>query len=102
MAPPPPHQAPFDHSILPETRSILAASAKRGGWDEAMDCRLDISCVRRPTGRVAVLEFFVASREDNIHVGLSLLGDLRGEVSSEQEILHRLMGRLASSVRHRQ
>ena len=53
-------------------------------------------------GNGAVLEFVVASREDNIQDRLSLLGDQPGEVSAEQEVSLRLLRRLASSVRHQQ
>ena len=116
----------FDLSVLPKIREFLGAFATRSGWDGAMVARLDAVCeetlltlirheeedeekrerrlrlVAYREGNGAVLEFVVASREDNIQDRLSLLGDQPGEVSAEQEVSLRLLRRLASSVRHQQ
>ena len=53
-------------------------------------------------GGGAVLEFVVASRDENVQDRLALLGDEPGEAPAEEEVSLRLLRRLASSVRHRQ
>ena len=53
-------------------------------------------------GGGAVLEFVVASRDENVQDRLALLGDEPGEAPAEEEVSLRLLRRLASSVRHQQ
>ena len=53
-------------------------------------------------GGGAVLEFVVASQDENVQDRLALLGDEPGEASAEEEVSLRLLRRLASSVRHQQ
>ena len=115
-------EAPFDLSVLPKIREFLGAFAVRSGWGAAMAERLDAACeetlltlirqehdekrrlrlVSYREGSGAVLEFVVASREDNIEDRLALLGKDPGEVLAEREVSLRLLHRFASSVRHQQ
>ena len=115
-------EAAFDLSVLPKIREFLGAFASRSGWDAAMAQRLDAACeetlatlARRESeeerrlrlvayreGAGAVLEFFVASRDENVQDRLALLGDEPGEAPAEEEVSLRLLRRLASSVRHQQ
>ena len=53
-------------------------------------------------GGGAVLEFVVASRDENVQDRLALLGDEPGETPAEEELSLQLLRRLASSVRHQQ
>ena len=112
----------FDLSVLPAIRKFLGAFAVRSGWDAAMANRLDAVCeetiltlaaqeseeqrrlrlVAYREGSGAVLEFVVASREDNIQDRLALLPDEPGALPPEHEVSLRLLRRLASSVHHRQ
>ena len=100
----------------------VGAFASRSGWDAAMAQRLDAACeetlltlvrqekeeerrlrlVAYREGGGAVLEFVVASRDENVQDRLALLGDEPGEALAEEEVSLRLLRRLASSVRHRQ
>ena len=115
-------EAAFDLSVLPKIREFLGAFASRSGWDAAMAERLDAACeetlltlVRQENaeerrlrlvayreGGGAVLEFVVASRDENVQDRLALLGDEPGEAPAEEEVSLRLLRRLASSVRHQQ
>ena len=117
-------EAAFDLSALPSIAEFLAAFATRSGWDEAMTERLNAACeetlltlirqeekqqekrrvrlVAYREGSGAVLEFVVASRDDNIQDRLALLGEVPGEAPAEREVSLRLLRRLASSVRHQQ
>ena len=115
-------EAAFDLSVLPKIRELLGAFAYRSGWDAAMAERLDAACeetlltlIRQEEGEErrlrlvayregsgAVLEFVVASRDENVQDWLALLGDEPGEAPSEEEVSLRLLRRLASSVRHQQ
>ena len=119
-------EAAFGLSALPNIGEFLAAFAARSGWDEAMTERLNAACeetlltlirqnkkeeeeeerrlrlVAYREGSGAVLEFVVASRDDNIQDRLALLGEVPGEVPTEREVSLRLLRRLASSVRHQQ
>ena len=115
-------EAAFDLSVLPRIREFLGAFASRNGWDAAMAERLDaaseetlLTLVRQENvderrlqlvayreGSGAVLEFVVASRDENVQDRLALLGDEPGEAPIEEEVSLRLLRRLASSVRHRQ
>ena len=112
----------FDLAVLPKIREFLAGFASRNGWDAAMAERLDAACeetlltlVRQENeeerrlrlvayreGSGAVLEFVVASRDENVQDRLALLGDETGEAPAEEEVSLRLLRRFASSVRHRQ
>ena len=112
----------FDLAVLPKIREFLAGFASRNGWDAAMAERLDAACeetlltlVRQENeeerrlrlvayreGSGAVLEFVVASRDENVQDRLALLGDEAGEAPAEEEVSLRLLRRFASSVRHRQ
>ena len=111
-------EAAFDLSVLPTIREFLGAFASRSGWDAAMAERLDAACeetlltlvrqekeeerrlrlVAYREGSGAVLEFVVASRDENVQDRLALLG----EAPAEEEVSLRLLRRLASSVRHQQ
>ena len=115
-------EAAFDLSVLPKIREFLGAFASRNGWDAAMAERLDaaseetlLTLVRQENedvrrlrlvayreGSGAVLEFVVASRDENVQDRIALLGDEPGEAPEEEEVSLRLLRRLASSVRHRQ
>ena len=115
-------EAAFDLSVLPKIREFLGAFASRSGWDAAMAERLDAACeetlltlvrqekeeerrlrlVAYREGSGAVLEFVVASRDENVQDRLALLGDEPGEAPAEEEVSLRLLRRLASSVRHQQ
>ena len=115
-------EAAFDLSVLPKSREFLGAVASRSGWDAAMAERLDAACeetlltlIRQEEGEErrlrlvayregsgAVLEFVVASRDENVQDRLALLGDEPGEAPAEEEVSLRLLRRLASSVRHQQ
>ena len=115
-------EAAFDPSVLPKIRQFLGTFAARSGWDTAMAERLDAACeetlltligqekeeerrlrlVAYREGSGAVVEFVVASRDDNIQDRLTALGDEPGEVPAEREVSLRLLRRLASSVRHQQ
>jgi len=115
-------EAAFDLSVLPKIREFLGAFASRNGWDAAMAERLDavseetlLTLVRQEDederrlrlvayreGSGAVLEFVVASRDENVQDRIALLGDEPGEAPVEEEVSLRLLRRLASSVRHRQ
>ena len=115
-------EAAFDLSVLPKVREFLRAFASRSGWDAAMAQRLDAACeetlltligqeteeerrlrlVAYREGGGAVLEFVVASRDENVQDRLALLGDEPGEAPAEEEVSLRLLRRLASSVRHQQ
>ena len=117
-------EAAFDLEVLPKIREFLGTFAARSGWDAAMAHRLEAACEetlltlvgedededhRRRLrlsayreGRVAVLEFVVTSREDNIQDRLALLADDPGDAPAEHEVSLRLLRRLASSVRHQQ
>ena len=117
-------EAAFDLSILPGIREFLGAFATRSGWDAAMAERLEAACEetlltlvrddedgerRRRLrlsawreGERAVLEFVVASREDNIQDRLALLGGDGSDEPAEREVSLRLLRRLASSVHHQQ
>ena len=115
-------EAAFDLSVLPKVREFLGAFASRSGWDAAMAGRLDAACeetlltlVRQESeeerrlrlvayreGGGAVLEFVVASRDENVQDRLALLGDEPGEAPAEEEVSLRLLRRLTSSVRHQQ
>lgn len=118
-------EAAFDLEALPGIREFLDAFARRSGWDAAMAARLDAACeetlltlihqdegeqgrrrrlrlVAYREGGGAVLEFVVASREDNIQDRLALLGEDPGETPADSEVSLRLLRQLASSVRHQQ
>ena len=115
-------EAAFDLSVLPKVREFLGAFASRSGWDAAMAERLDAACeetlltlirqedeeerrrrlVAYREGGGAVLEFVVASRDENVQDRLALLGYEPGEAPAEEEVSLRLLRRLASSVRHQQ
>ena len=115
-------EAVFDLTVLPKIREFLGAFVSRSGWDAAMAERLDAACeetlltlVRQENeeerrlrlvayreGGGAVLEFVVASRDENVQDRLALLGDEPGEAPAEEEVSLRLLRRLASSVRHQQ
>ena len=112
----------FDLSALPTIREFLAEFAVRSGWDTAMAERLDAACeetlltlaaqeseeerrlrlVAYREGSGAVLEFVVASRDDNIQDRLALLPDEPGALLPANEVSLRLLRRLASSVHHQQ
>ena len=116
-------EAAFDSAVLPKIREFLAAFASRSDWDAAMAQRLDAVCeetlltlvrheeeeegrrlrlVAYREGNGAVLEFVVASREDNIQDRLALIGEDPGEAPAEREVSLRLLRRFASSLRHQQ
>ena len=115
-------EAAFDLSVLAKVREFLGAFASRSGWDAAMAQRLDAACeetlltlirqeneeerrlrlVAYREGGGAVLEFVVASRDENVQDRRALLGDEPGEATAEEEVSLRQLRRLASSVRHRQ
>lgn len=119
-------EAPFELSVLPKIREFLGDFASRNGWDAAMAGRLDAVCeetlltlirheeedegkqerrlllVAGREGDAATLEFFVASRPDNIQDRLALLGSEPDGVLAGQEVSLRLLRHFASSVRHRQ
>ena len=117
-------EAAFDLSVLPKVREFLGAFASRSGWDAdaAMAQRLDAACeetlltligqeneeerrlrlVAYREGGGAVLQFVVASRDENVQDRLALLGDEPGEAPAEEEVSLRLLRRFASSVRHQQ
>ena len=115
-------EAAFDLAVLPKIREFLGAFASRNGWDAAMAERLNavseetlLTLVRQENederrlrlvayreGSGAVLEFVVASRDENVQDRIALLGDEPGEAPVEEEVSLRLLRRLASSVRHRQ
>ena len=115
-------EAAFDLSVLPKIREFLGAFASRNGWDAAMAERLDAACeetlltlarqeneddrrlrlVAYREGSGAVLEFVVASTDENVQDRLALLGDEPGEAPADEDVSLRLLRRLASSVRHRQ
>ena len=83
-------EAAFDPSVLPKSREFLGAFASRSGWDAAMAERLDAACeetlltlIRQEEGEECrlrlvayregsggVLEFVVASRDENVQIGL--------------------------------
>ena len=117
-------EAAFDLEVLPKIREFLGTFATRNGWDAAMAHRLDAACEEtlltlaredegedhrrrlrlsaHREGNGAVLEFVVASREENIQDRLALLADDPGDAPAEHEVSLRLLRRLASSVRHQQ
>ena len=115
-------EAAFELSVLPKIREFLDVFASRSGWDAAMAERLDAACeetlltlVRQENeeerrlrlvayreGGGAVLEFVVASRDENVQDQLALLGDEPGETPAKEELSLQLLRRLASSVRHQQ
>ena len=111
----------FDISALPSIREFLAGFASRSGCDAALAERLDAACeetlltlmqqneeqrrlrlvaYREDSG--AVLEFVVASRDENVQNRLALLANEPGEANAEEEVSLRLLRRLASSVHYRQ
>ena len=75
----------------------LATLARQESEEER---RLRLVAYRESAG--AVLEFFVASRDENVQDRLALLRDEPGESPAEEEVSLRLLRRLASSVRHQQ
>ena len=62
--------------------------------------RLRLVAYREDSG--AVLEFVVASRDENVQNRLALLANEPGEANAEEEVSLRLLRRLASSVHYRQ
>jgi len=56
----------------------------------------------RKEGAGAVLEFVVATGEDNLQDRMALLGEQVGEIPVERDVSLRLLRHLASSVRHEQ
>ena len=70
------------------------------GQEKEEERRLRLVAYREGSG--AVLEFVVASRDENVQDRLALLGVQPGEAPAEEEVSLRLLRRLASSVRHRQ
>ena len=111
----------FNISALPSIREFLAGFAARSGCDAALAERLEAACeetlltlmqqneeqrrlrlvaYREDSG--AVLEFVVASRDENVQNRLALLANEPGEANAEEEVSLRLLRRLASSVHYRQ
>ena len=90
-------EAAFDLLVLPKVREFLGAFASRGGWDAVMAGWLNAACeetllaligqeneeerrlrlVAYREGGGAVLEFVVASRDDNVQYRLALLCSAR-------------------------
>ena len=117
-------ETPFDPSALPRIREFLADFASRSGWGREMADRLAAACEeallnldRSGEGRddqrglllvahreksSAVLELFVAPRDENLQNRISLLSEQAQETPFEREVSLRLLRHLASSVRHRQ
>ncbi len=114
----------FDISALTKIRDFLGAFASRNSWDTAMSNRLcaaaeetlltlipedeeehDRRRLRLTAYREegdAVIEFIVASGEENLQDQIALLSEQADELSSEREVSLRLLRHLASSVRHQQ
>ena len=119
-------EAAFDLSVVPRIREFLGTFATRSGWDTAMADRLDaaseetlvtlicqnegaedrrqrrLRLTAYKEGDGAVLEFVVASGEDNIQDQLALLGEQTDVALAEREVSLRLLRHFASSVSHRQ
>ncbi len=120
----------FDVSELPRIRDFLDEFVSRSGWDAAMAERLGaaaeealLSLARedRPDAEPgkaekrrrlllvaqkektgAVLEFIVAPRDENLQDRIALAGEDTDEAAIAREVSLRLLGHLASSVRHQQ
>ena len=120
----------FDVSELPRIRDFLDEFVSRSGWDAAMAERLGaaaeealLSLARedRPDAEPgkaekrrrlllvaqkektgAVLEFIVAPRDENLQDRIALAGEDADEAAIAREVSLRLLGHLASSVRHQQ
>ena len=75
----------------------LLTLVRQGNEEER---RLRLAAYREGDG--AVLEFVVASRDENVQDRLALLGDEPGEAPAEEEVSLWLLRRLVSSVRHQQ
>ena len=115
----------FAVAALPEIQEFLSRFASRNGWDDAMaerlaavadetlltllrpeeeggtpNRRLRLSASKGEGG--AVLEFIVASGEENVQERLAVLGAPGEGARAEQEVSLRLLRHLASSVRHQQ
>ncbi len=108
-----------DPSRLPEIRDFLAEFASRSGWGAEMSDRLSavaeealltlgrdderrLLLVAHRTKAGAVLEFFLAHEGGNIQDRIALLGEPTEDTTAEREVSLRLLGHLASSVRHQQ
>ena len=118
----------FELSVLPRLREFLAAFAARSGWDTRMTRRLDAATeetlltlvedgeqdVRRERRRLvlsaqkedggAMLEFVVATGDENLQDRVALLGEQRGDTIDriEREVSLRMLRHVASSIRHQQ
>ena len=114
----------FDISVLPRIREFLGTFASRSGWNAAMVNRLEAASeetlltllqkdeedrsprrlllIAHKEGSTAVLEFIVASSEENLQDRIALLGEYADETASEREVSLRLLRHLASSVHHQQ
>ena len=122
-------QAPFEVASLPKIRTFLDSFASRSGWNDAMARRLDaaaeealLTLLRHDEGDDAgggerrrrllltahkedggaVLEFIVASGDENLEDKIALLSEQADETRSEREVSLRLLRHLASSVNHQQ
>ena len=113
-------------SALPKIREFLRSFASRNGWDDEVLARLDAvaeeallnivddseQSQEQSTGLrhlclevhrkddTAVLEFSVAPTKGNIQDRLALLEHRTDKISSQHELSLRILGHLASSVRH--
>ena len=118
---------PFGLSKLPEIRKFLSESAKKYGWDSAVEARLvavaeealltllnrdeqsqDEAAKRhllltiQKEGSDAVMEVVVAPGDTNLEDRMAHLGEHADEVSVEKEISLRILRHYASSVHHQQ
>ena len=118
---------PFGLSKLPEIRNFLSESAKKYGWDSAVEARLvavaeealltllnrdeqsqDEAAKRhllltiQKEGSDAVMEVVVAPGDTNLEDRMAHLGEHADEVSVEKEISLRILRHYASSVHHQQ
>ncbi len=116
----------LDPSELPGIRDFLSDFSARSGWgpemadrlaaatEEAMltldqdegaegrDTRRRLLVTARREANGAVLELFVAPRDDNLQDRVALLREQVDDAPIERDISLRLLRHLASSVKHRQ
>ena len=118
---------PFGLSKLPEIRNFLSESAKKYGWDSAVEARLvavaeealltllnrdeqtqdevakrHLLLTIQKEGSDAVMEVVVAPGDTNLEDRMAHLGEHADEVSVEKEISLRILRHYASSVHHQQ
>ena len=116
----------LDPSELPRIRDLLSDFSARSGWggemadrlvaatEEAMltlgqddgaeerDARRRLLVTARREANSAVLELFVAPRDDNLQDRVALLREQVDDAPIERDVSLRLLRHLASSVKHRQ